>query len=76
MPPNIGNDEAQTKLSEIIGKLNPGEEIVITKNQQPVARLIAVAQQTQRKLGTMQGTVQYIASDFDAPLGDFKDYMP
>ncbi len=75
MPTSIGINEAQTKLPEIIGKLNPGEEIVITKNQQPVARLVAVAQQTQRKLGTMQGTVQYMAPDFDAPLSDFKDYM-
>ena len=76
MPPNMGIDEARIKLSEIISKLSPGEEIVITKNQRPVARLVAVTRQTQRKLGTMQGTVQYMAPDFDAPLSDFKNYMP
>ena len=28
-----------------------------------------------RQLGTLRGTVQYIAPDFDAPLEDFKEYM-
>ena len=28
-----------------------------------------------RKFGSMKGLVKYIASDFDAPLEDFKDYM-
>lgn len=75
MSMNISIDEAQARLSEIISKLHPGEEVVITKNQQPVARLLAVRQQTRRKLGTMQGTVKYMAPDFDAPLNDFKEYM-
>ena len=28
-----------------------------------------------RTLGTLQGTVLYMALDFDAPLEDFKEYM-
>ena len=28
-----------------------------------------------RQLGTLRGTVTYIAPDFDAPLDDFKEYM-
>jgi prevent-host-death family protein len=32
--------EAQAKLKELIDKLAPGEEIVITDNQQPVAALV------------------------------------
>ena len=31
--------EAQTRLSELIHRLTPGEEVVITENNQPVARL-------------------------------------
>lgn len=27
-------------------------------------------------IGCMQGLVVYMADDFDAPLDDFKDYMP
>ena len=30
----------------------------------------------ERKLGTMPGLIKYMASDFDEPLEDFKEYMP
>lgn len=69
-------NEAQAKLLELIHNLNPGEEVVITENDQPVARLVSTSQPTiQRRLGTLRGTVLHIAPDFDAPLDDFKDYM-
>src|SRR5947209_19551354 len=70
-------EEAQAKLSQLIGKLQPGEEIIITSNNQPVARLIgeAKSEKRPRQLGTLKGTVLYMAPDFDAPLEDFKEYM-
>ena len=33
-------EEAQAKLPEIIDKLAPGEELIITRNDQPVAKLV------------------------------------
>lgn len=69
-------NEAQARLLELIHKLIPGEEIIITENNLPVARLVSTVQPTvQRQLGTMRGTVLYMAADFDAPLDDFKEYM-
>jgi prevent-host-death family protein len=69
-------EEAQTKLSELIHGLAPDEELVITENNQPVARLVTVRPpHPLRKLGTLAGTVLYMAPDFDAPLEDFKEYM-
>jgi len=70
-------EEAQAKLSQLIGKLQPGEEIIITSGNQAVARLIGEPKQPRqpRKPGTLKGTVLYIAPDFDAPLEDFKEYM-
>ena len=68
--------EAQSQLSDLIQQLKPGDEIVITENNRPVARLIAASAQPQRKLGTLKGTVTYMADDFDAPLDEFKEYMP
>jgi prevent-host-death family protein len=67
---SISVHEAQTRLAELIQRLAPGDEIVITENDQPVARLIAAAPQVRepRKLGTLKGTVLYMAPDFDAPL--------
>jgi prevent-host-death family protein len=69
--------EAKASLSELIHRLAPGEEVLITENNQPVARLLpsVTPPRQPRKLGTLRGTVQYIAPDFDAPLEDFKEYM-
>ena len=69
-------EEAQAKLSDLIHGLQSGEELVITENNQPVARLVATTpSRPKRKLGTLKGTVLYMAPDFDAPLEDFKEYM-
>jgi len=76
--PTVTIEDAQARLSELIEQLHPGEEIVITRDQKPVALLIEAGLPTellQRLLGTLKGTVRYIAPDFDAPLEDFKEYM-
>ena len=70
--------EAQAKLPELIHRLTPGEDVVITENNQPVARLSAPEGQPKRlprQPGTLRGTVLHMAPDFDAPLEDFKEYM-
>jgi len=71
-------EEAQATLLDLIHKLQPDEEVVITENNQPVARLIPAntpARRKPRQSGTLRGTVLYMAPDFDAPLEDFKEYM-
>jgi antitoxin (DNA-binding transcriptional repressor) of toxin-antitoxin stability system len=60
----------------LIHCLTPGDEIVITENNQPVARRVPATVQPRRQLGTMKGTVTYMAPDFEAPLKEFKEYMP
>jgi prevent-host-death family protein len=75
----ISIQEAQSKLSELIHGLAPGDEVIITENDQPVARIVSAASsrtsQPMRKLGTLHGTVLHMAADFDAPLDDFKEFM-
>ena len=69
---------AQATLTDLIHRLTPGDEVVITDNDQPVARLLPTAAtppKKPRQLGTLKGTVLYMAPDFDAPLEDFKEYM-
>jgi prevent-host-death family protein len=77
MSATISVEEAQAKLKQLIDRLAPGEEIVITENQQPVAKLVGapVQQRKPRQPGSLRGTVLYMAPDFDAPLEDFKEYM-
>lgn len=70
--------EAQLQLADLIHQMSPGDELVITENDLPVARLvvtIAAPPKRPRQLGTLNGTVLSMAADFDAPLSDFKEYM-
>jgi antitoxin (DNA-binding transcriptional repressor) of toxin-antitoxin stability system len=77
MPAIITVEEAQSSLKELIGKLAPGEEIVITENQQPVARLVGErpARPPRPAPGLGKGSILYMAPDFDEPLEEFKEYM-
>ncbi len=70
--------EFQAQLPDLIRRLAPGDKIVITENDQPIATLTptpTALDAKPRKLGTMKGTVLYMAPDFDAPLEDFREYM-
>jgi prevent-host-death family protein len=70
-------ENAKAHLGELIAGLQPGEEIVITSAEKPVARIVGEPKPgpQRRRLGTMKGTVLQIAPDFDASLDDFKDCM-
>ena len=58
--------EAKTHLSRLLERVARGEEIIIARNGQPVAKLVGVSRQP-RKPGRLKGQIQ-IGKDFDAPL--------
>ncbi len=45
----IGTFEAKNRLSELLDRVQKGEEITITRNGKPVARLVAPADDEERK---------------------------
>ncbi len=66
--------EAKTHFSKLIKRVLQGEEIIIAKDNMPVAKLIQIKElKRDRKLGSAKGKIQ-IAPDFDQPLDDFKEY--
>jgi antitoxin (DNA-binding transcriptional repressor) of toxin-antitoxin stability system len=77
MPTTITVQEAQAKLKEWIDKLAPGEEIVITENQHPVAKLVGErpAHLPRPAPGLGKGSILYMAPDFDDPIEEFREYM-
>jgi prevent-host-death family protein len=60
--------DAKTELSELVERAARGEEIVIAKNGEPRAKLIA-ASRPRRRPGGWKGRVR-IARNFDGPLPD------
>jgi len=68
--------EAEANLSQLIRRVLSGEEIIIAKGKKPLVRLVPVAKsKSARKIGADKGLIE-IAHDFDAPLDEFKEYMP
>jgi prevent-host-death family protein len=60
--------EAKTQLSRLIARVEEGEEVIIARAGEPVAKLIRADQpKRSRKLGEYEGKI-WIADDFDAPL--------
>ncbi len=60
--------EAKTHLSRLLVQVESGEEVVIARSGEPVARLVPIAKAGgKRLLGKYRGEV-VIASDFDEPV--------
>ncbi len=60
--------EAKTHLSDLVERAARGEEFIIAKGDQPMARLIPLAKPANRRApGGWEGRI-YISDDFDAPL--------
>ena len=67
--------DAQRRLAELIDSLQGGGEILITRDGQPVARLLPVNEVgPDRVPGSAQG-VFTVPDDFDASCEDFREYM-
>jgi prevent-host-death family protein len=68
MTKSVGVHEAKTHLSRLLDDVAAGDEVVITRRGQEVARLVAV--DTKRRVpvfGLDEGKLG-IPDDFDAPL--------
>lgn len=77
MPTTITVEEAQAKLPELIAKLTPGETVVITENNQPVAKLVSEKPAVRKRPqpGLCKGMITIVADD-EEHLKDFAEYMP
>lgn len=71
--------EAQAKLPDLIHGLMPGNEVLITENNQPVAKLVSELPNAKPGLrpppGLGKGYITIVADD-EEHLKDFAEYMP
>jgi antitoxin (DNA-binding transcriptional repressor) of toxin-antitoxin stability system len=79
MQTTIALEDIKVTLPELLDTPAPGDEVILTRNQQPVAKLISQAPKPALKQrpgpGLGKGMIIFIAPDFDAPLNCMKEYM-
>ncbi len=62
--------EAKTNLSRLLSRVAAGEEVVIARAGEPIARLVPYRKlKGKRPLGMDKGLFE-VPKDFDAPLAD------
>lgn len=67
MTTTVNVQEAKTRLSELLARVERGEEVIIARAGKPVAHLSAVERAPDRAFGTMRIEV---TDDFFEPLPD------
>jgi len=72
-PKHYNVAEAKAHFSTLVRRAAQGEEVIIARDNKPLVKLVPVGVQS-RMPGSAKGLVT-IASDFDAPLADFADYV-
>jgi prevent-host-death family protein len=79
MSATITIDEAQANLRELIHQLAPGQQVVITENQQPVVKLVSEPKNPGPGLrpppGLGKGYITVVSDDDEHPK-NFERYMP
>lgn len=64
--------EAKYHLTKLLDLPIQGEEIIITQDDKPIAKISPIKRELKR--GSAKGKV-WISDDFDQPLEDFEEYM-
>ncbi|MGD0519261.1 MAG: hypothetical protein ABSA26_17120 [Thermoguttaceae bacterium] len=74
--PTTTIEDAQTHLAIWVSKLKPGEELIITDQDRPIALLIAEPPRAKqpRKPGSAIGKLTIVEDD-DSHLDDFQKYI-
>jgi prevent-host-death family protein len=57
--------QAKTRLSKLLAQVEAGEEVVIARRGEPVARLVRCKRRGKRQFGAMKGQVDIDDSFFD-----------
>lgn len=72
---NVTIHEAKTHLSRLIQEAVKGEEVIISRGKQPVAKIVPFEVEfPERRLDGATDSIKFISADFDDELDAFEDY--
>jgi prevent-host-death family protein len=72
---HVDIDTAQQQLLQLVEEALRGDEVIITRDDDPVARLVPFKARTRRGFGSAKDVIRYIADDFDETPEDFAKYL-
>ena len=75
MSHTLSIEQASGQLASLVRALGPNDEIILTDQDKPVARIVPSAPQRKRVAGAWKGLLTIVSED-DEHLDDFKEYMP
>jgi antitoxin (DNA-binding transcriptional repressor) of toxin-antitoxin stability system len=68
-------EDAKSNLPDLIDAAINGEEVVITKDDQHIVKLVPISRAKPRpQFGSAKGLIS-MSDDFNEPLEDFAEYM-
>jgi prevent-host-death family protein len=59
--------KAKTTLSQLIADVEAGEEVIIARGKEPVAKIVPILKRGKRKFGSMRGKAK-VGPEFFDPL--------
>ena len=63
--PVVNVHQAKTQLSRLLAQVEAGQEVVIARNGEPVARLVSCKRRGKRQFGAWKGRIVIDDSFFD-----------
>ena len=77
MQTTMAVEDIKMSLPELLDSLTPGDEVILTRNHQPVAKLVseAATPRKPRVPGLGKGMITLLVED-DEHLEGFAEYMP
>jgi prevent-host-death family protein len=66
--------QAEARFAELLGRVQAGEEVLLTRADEPVARLLPAGASSQRPRFGAAKDLLHVREDFDEPLEDFAPY--
>jgi len=64
---SVNIHEAKTHFSRLLRRVAAGEEIVISRAGEPIAKIVPIENRARRRFGIDRGVFE-VPNDFDAPL--------
>jgi prevent-host-death family protein len=67
---NVSIYEAKTRFSELITLVEQGEELVVSRRNRPVARIVPIRDSGTKRIGLLAGRPFRMGEGFDAEMAD------